>query len=101
MKRKMVLFYTVVIMLILAGRHAWQNCQWEWVSSIGAVAVIIATLIEGWNILRAKPAEGGSITISGQALTSVQISILLLCLGTLIAGFGDVLGKLAFGCAGG
>ncbi len=100
MKRNLVIFYTVVILLILAGRHAWQDCQWEWISSVGAVAVIVATLIEGWAILRAKPAEGGTITLSGQALASVQVSILLLCAGTLIAGFGDVLGKWAFGCAG-
>ncbi|MDP2239432.1 MAG: hypothetical protein Q8K18_04620 [Burkholderiales bacterium] len=100
MKRYLVIFYTVVILLLLAGRHAWQNCQWEWISSIAAFAVIIATLIEGWGILRAKPTEGGTITLSGQALASAQISILLLCVGILIAGFGDVLGKWAFGCAG-
>lgn len=99
MKRNLVLLYTVVILLILVGHYAWKNCQWGWVSSTGAVAVIIATLIEGWDILRAKP-SGAGITLSGQALTSVQISILLLCVGTLIAGFGDVLGNWAFGCSG-
>jgi len=99
MKRNLILFYTIVILLLLAGRYAWKSCEWEWVSSVTAFAIIIATLIESWAILRARPDEGGTITLSGQALVSVQISILLLCVGIIIAGFGDVLGKLAFGCA--
>ena len=88
------------MVLILAGRYAWQNCQWEWVSMASAFAVIAGTLIGSWVILRARPALDESISLDGQALASVRAAILLLCVGMLIAGFGDTLGKLTFGCAG-
>ena len=100
MKRSLIIFYTFVIIIILAGRHAWQDCQWEWISMASAFAVIVGTLIQSWPILKARPAPDESITLDGPALASLRISILLLCAGMLIAGFGDTLGKLAFGCAG-
>lgn len=98
MKRHLIVFYIVVVVLLMAGRYAWQHCTWELLSSVSAVAVIAATLIESWQILRTKPGGGESITLSGQALASARIAILVICVGMLIAGFGDVLGKSVFGC---
>ena len=98
MKRHLIVFYIVVIVLLMAGRFAWQNCAWELLSSVSAAAVIVATLIESWQVLRLRPESGGSITLSGATLASVRVAILVLCIGMLIAGYGDVLGRWAFGC---
>jgi hypothetical protein len=98
MKRHLIVFYIVVVVLLMAGRFAWQHCTWELLSSVSAAAVIAATLIESWQILRLKPEDGGSITLSGKTLASARVAILVICVGMLIAGYGDVLGRAAFGC---
>jgi len=98
MKRHLIVFYIIVVVMLLAGRFAWQNCAWELLSSVSAAAVIAATLIESWHILRIKPDDGGTVTLSGKTLASVRIAILVICVGMLIAGYGDVLGRWAFGC---
>lgn len=98
MKRHLIVFYVVVVVLLMAGRFAWQHCTWELLSSVSAAAVIAATLIETWHILRLRPETGESITLSGKSLASARMAILVICVGMLIAGYGDVLGRAAFGC---
>jgi hypothetical protein len=98
MKRHLIVFYVVVVVLLMAGRFAWQNCAWEMLSSISAAAVIASTLIIGWKVIRMKPEAGDEIILRGDALAAARIAILVLCLGMLFAGFGDVFGKWVFGC---
>lgn len=99
MKRHLIVFYTVAIILILSGRYAWANCEWDWVSRISSVGVILGILIERWNVLTGRP----ELAPSAEAvppLYSQRLPILLLCVGTFIAGFGEVVGRTVFGCAG-
>ncbi len=98
MKRHLIVLYIVVVVLLMAGRFAWQHCVWEILSSVSAAAVIASTLIIGWKILRMRPEAGDEITLRGDVLAAVRVAILVLCLGMLFAGFGDVLGKAVFGC---
>lgn len=98
MKRHLIVFYTAVVVLLLAGRVAWQTCEWEVLSSVSATAVILSTLILGWQILRFKPESPNEFRLSAEVLASARIAILVLCAGMLFAGFGDVLGRWAFGC---
>lgn len=98
MKRHLIVFYTVAIVLILSGRYAWANCEWDWVSRISAAGVIIGILIERWHVLAGKPAPVQAVPTVD--VYSQRIPILLLCFGTFIAGFGEVLGRTVFGCAG-
>ena len=91
MKRHLIVLYTLIIVLLLSGRYAWSHCEWDWVSRISSVGVIIGILIERWNVLAGK-----QVTIATQPTD--RLSILLLCVGTFIAGFGEFLGKLVFAC---
>jgi hypothetical protein len=91
MKRHLIVVYTLIIILIISGRYAWSHCEWDWVSRISAMAVILGIVIERWNVL-----SGKQVTIETQPTD--RLPILLLCTGTFIAGFGELLGKLAFGC---
>ncbi|MBI4195429.1 MAG: hypothetical protein HY526_10150 [Betaproteobacteria bacterium] len=87
----MIVFYTVAIILIISGRYAWTHCEWDWVSRVSAIGVILGIIIERWNVLLGKP-------VAAATRPAERLPILLLCLGTFIAGFGELLGKLAFGC---
>lgn len=91
MRRHLIVLYTLVIILVISGRYAWSHCEWDWVSRISSIGVILGIVIERWNVLTGK-----QLTIETQP--SDRLSILLLCIGTFIAGFGEFLGKLVFGC---
>jgi hypothetical protein len=90
MKRHLIVFYTVVIVLIVSGRYAWTHCEWDWVSRVSAVGVILGIVIESWYVLMGKP---GAVTAA-----TGRLPIILLCIGTFIAGFGELLGKTLIGC---
>lgn len=98
MKRHLIVFYVVVVVLLMAGRFAWQNCAWELLSSVSAAAVIASTLIISWKVIRMKPEAGDELILRGDLLAATRMAILVLCMGMLFAGFGDVVGKWAFGC---
>ena len=98
MKRHLIVFYVVVVVLLMAGRFAWQNCVWEILSSVSSAAVIASTLIIGWKVIRLRPEAGDEVTLRGDLLAAARMAILVLCVGMLFAGFGDVIGKWAFGC---
>ncbi|OGA40537.1 MAG: hypothetical protein A3G24_18715 [Betaproteobacteria bacterium RIFCSPLOWO2_12_FULL_62_13] len=91
MRRHLIVFYTVVIILIISGRYAWLHCEWDWVSRISSVGVILGIVIERWNVLVGRP-------LTTPAQPTERLSILLLCIGTFVAGFGELLGKTFFGC---
>ena len=52
MKRHLIVFYVVIVVLLMAGRFAWQNCSWDILSRVSAAAVLLSTLIIGWNVIR-------------------------------------------------
>lgn len=100
MKRHLIIIYTVIIILVISGRYAWLHCEWGWVSRISALAVIVGILIERWEALMGSKKPASESTAQPPA-ASERLAILMLCFGTFLAGFGEILGKLAFGCSGG
>ncbi len=98
MKRHLIVFYVAVVVLLLAGRMAWQNCMWEILSSVSSAAIIGAILIIGWRVVRSRPDSGEEIMLKGELLATTRVAIIVICVGLLIAGFGDVFGRHLFGC---
>ncbi|MGQ0750596.1 MAG: hypothetical protein ACT4PS_08685 [Betaproteobacteria bacterium] len=90
MRRHLIVFYTLVIILIISGRYAYTHCEWDWVSRVAAVGVILGIVIERWNVLTGRPAV--------QTEPPERLPIILLCVGTFIAGFGGPLGRSLLGC---
>ncbi len=98
MKRHLIVAYVSIIVLLLAGRMAWQNCVWELMSSVSSAAIIIAVLIIGWRIIRLRPNAGDELMLKGELLATTRVVLIIICVGALIAGFGDSLGRYVFGC---
>lgn len=92
MRRHLIVFYTLAIILIISGRYAYSHCEWDWVSRIAAVGVILGILIERWKVLTGK-------TAAVQSAPPERLPIILLCVGTFIAGFGELAGRSIFGCS--
>ncbi|MBM3344384.1 MAG: hypothetical protein FJY56_20065 [Betaproteobacteria bacterium] len=98
MRRHLIVTYIAVVVLLLAGRYAWQNCLWEIMSSITAAAIVAAIIIIGWSVIRMRPEAGDEIMLRGELLATTRVALVVICFGVLIAGFGDVFGKWMFGC---
>ena len=87
-----------MIVLLLAGRTAWQNCVWELLSIVSSAAIIVAILIIGWPIIRMRPEAGDQIMLKGELLAITRVVLIVICVGVLVAGFGDTFGRQLFGC---
>lgn len=98
MRRHLIVTYASTVVLLLAGRFAWQTCSWEIMSSVSSAATIASVLIIGWPIIRTHPEAGDEILLRGELLGTTRVALLLICVGALIAGFGDVFGRSLFGC---
>ena len=98
MKRHLIVLYVVVAVLLMAGRFAWQNCSWDILSRVSAGAVLLSTLIIGWNVLLSRPKPGDEIVLRGDLLAAARTALLVLCLGMLVAMGGDLAGQWVFGC---
>ena len=98
MKRHLIVMYVSVIVLLLAGRTAWQNCVWELLSIVSSAAIIVAILIIGWPIIRMRPEAGDQIMLKGELLAITRVVLIVICVGVLVAGFGDTFGRQLFGC---
>lgn len=98
MKRHLIVTYVVIAVLLLAGRVAWQNCSWEIISGVSAAAIVAAIIIIGWRVIRMRPEAGDELVLRGELLTTVRTALLVICLGVLVSGFGDVAGRWMFGC---
>jgi hypothetical protein len=98
MKRHLIVLYISVVVLLLAGRMAWQHCVWEIMSSVSSAAIVAAILIIGWRVIRMQPDAGEEIILKGELLSTTRAAIVVICIGVLISGFGDVFGKWMFGC---
>jgi hypothetical protein len=92
MRRHLIVFYTLLIILIISGRYAYTHCEWDWVSRVAAVGVILGIVIERWNVLAGR-------STSFHASPPERLPIILLCVGTFIAGFGGPLGRTLVGCS--
>jgi hypothetical protein len=98
MKRHLIVLYVSVVVLLMAGRVAWQNCIWEIMSAVSAAAIVAAILIIGWRVIRMRPNSGDELMLRGELLATTRATMIVICIGVLIAGFGDVFGKSLFGC---
>jgi hypothetical protein len=98
MKRHLIVFYLFLVVVLLAGRWAWQQCMWDILSSVSSTAIIIAILVIGWRVIRLRPESGDEITLKGELLATTRTAIVVICVGVLIAGYGDAFGRHMFGC---
>ena len=98
MKRHLLVFYVVIVVLLMAGRFAWQNCSWDILSRVSAAAVLLSTLIIGWNVIRKQPEANDEVVLRGDLLKSARTALLVMCLGMVVAGVGDLAGNWVFGC---
>lgn len=82
-----------VTSLIFLGHvlTAWSDCDWSIVQRSGAVVVAIAILFEGWTILKTPITEDMPQWSRQQTHSLARSAVVILIVGSLIQGYGDVL----------
>ena len=63
-----------------------------------AAAIVAGILIVGWRVIRMRPDSDDELMLRGELLATTRVAMIVICIGVLIAGFGDVFGKTLFGC---
>ncbi len=63
-----------------------HNCSW--IICAGALIIILGIVVESWEIITKRNADDLLFWKSQEAHTSKRHAILLIILGTLVAGFG-------------
>lgn len=70
--------------------------DWSYVARSGALIVVAAVLLEALPVLLAPRADDVPMWESPESHSAIRISILLICLGTLLQGFGDIAAEWVF-----
>lgn len=73
---------------------AWKKCDWSLINRSGALVAVVAVLSESWEILRTPHIDSMSFWGSQAGHTAVRVSIVIICFGTLVQGYGDYLSAL-------
>ena len=86
---------TFIVSIIIATSFvAWSlhTADWNWFSRSGSVIIVVALLMEYWPILSTRSVSNMSFYADQETHTATRVAVPLACIGTLIWGFGDLVG---------
>ena len=77
---------------------SWITCDWKWFSRSGSLIVIAALITEYWKVITTPLADNMPFWTTPEGHSAMRAAILFICIGTLIWGFGDLVGQLQDSC---
>ncbi len=87
------LWIPVAAILVGSIGAAWFTEEWLWVSRGGSAVVAVGVLMEGWPLLKINRSNDSPGWLEDKALRAIQNLTLVIVLGTLVNGYGDVVAK--------
>lgn len=87
-----------VAILIANVWIAWTTCDWSWVTRSGTLIVAAGVLLESWHILKTARADDMPFWGSQSAHTAIRVAIGIVCVGTIVQGYGDFLSRVFPAC---
>jgi len=88
-----------VLFFALGSGLALHTCDWSFATRSGTLIVVTAVLLEAWPLLTTAKADNLLMWTSQESHTAVRISIVVVCIGTLVQGWGDFVVRLLLSCA--
>lgn len=96
---KHILTVIVCFLILAAGTgYAWWKCEWPAVSRAGTVMVVAAILFESWRPLLTSNPDNLPFWKSPASQNSARVALLLVCFGTLVQGWGDLVAEVVLSC---
>ena len=89
----------ILSLFFLAGGTAvaiWLG-DWVYVTRSGALIVIAAVLLEAMPVLLVTKGDDLPMWTNQDDHRAIQLSIILICFGTFVQGFGDLVARGLFG----
>lgn len=77
---------------------AWWQCDYTQVARAGALVVGFVVLSEGWIIITTPNPGNLPMWTNPAAHTAARLAIALICVGTLIQGYGDLVAEIVLPC---
>lgn len=89
MSKHWLTFVTVIAVVSGATFLGWIRCDWSHVTRSGAVVVTAGILLEYWKLLQTTSVDETPFWGTQSAHDATRVAIVVVCLGTLIQGYGD------------
>ena len=80
-----------LLILLLGFFFSYHKNDPTWFARSGSVIVILGIIVEGWIILTTGDAKKMPVWSSPEGLWSAKMAIGLVCLGTLVWGWGELI----------
>lgn len=97
--RPLLAIVSACILLVVAISHGLLRCDLEIINRYGTLIVIVALVVDYWPLLRTKIAENLPAWRGQEAHDANTAAILIVCLGTLVQGFGGWIAGAIFQAA--
>lgn len=79
----------VLIVLVVALAHTLFRCDFTIINRYGTVVVVVGILLDYWPVLRTVNVDDMAFWGTQEGHDSMRIAILVVCVGTLVQGYGD------------
>ena len=76
----------------------WLTCDWAWVTRSGTLVVATGILLESWLILKTPRADDMPAWTNQPGHTAIRVAIVIVCIGTIVQGYGDLPFRLLRRC---
>lgn len=96
MQKHWLTFTTALAVVSGATFWGWTRCDWSSVTRSGTVVVAAGILLEYWQLLRTTSADKMPFWTSQSGHEAARVAIVVVCLGTLLQGYGDWVASTLF-----
>lgn len=77
---------------------AWATCNWLWVTRSGALIVAVAIFWESWPVIKTPRVDDMPFYGSQAGHTAIRVAAVIVCIGTVIQGYGDFVSRILPAC---
>ncbi|MEW6513366.1 MAG: hypothetical protein AB1443_05130 [Pseudomonadota bacterium] len=79
---------------VVFAMTSWATCDWTWFQRSGTLIGVAGVLIESWQLIETNNPDDMPMWSTPESHSTAKVAIALGCVGALIQGYGDLIGRL-------
>jgi hypothetical protein len=99
MKKHALSIGAAIVIAAVFALQSWATCDWSWFQRSGTLVGVVGVLIESWQMVLTEKPDDLPMWSTAESHSGAKVAIAIGCVGALIQGYGDLIGKL-YTCAG-